>query len=116
MHNRERDRQYAVSRCRAPSLPDTTPLDIDGECVEVDLCPYHANHLVREMAALYEAADEIDFEDASGDDDEPDDELERLRLTETAAQGMVVLATKTKPAWTACDEYQALRLALEGTA
>ena len=114
MHDRDRDRQCAVSRCRAPSLPDTTPLDIDGECVEVDLCPYHANHLVQAMTDLYDAAaeaDEIEFEDESDDD-----ELERLRLIETAAQAMVVLATKTEPAWMACDEYQALRVALEGAA
>ena len=113
MHDRDRDRQCAVSRCRAPSLPDTTPLDIDGECVEVDLCPYHANRLVREIADLYDAADEadeIEFEDESDDDEE----LERLRLIETAAQALVALA-KTEPAWMACEEYQALRAVMEGS-
>ncbi|HXM59174.1 MAG TPA: hypothetical protein VOB72_27505 [Candidatus Dormibacteraeota bacterium] len=48
-----------MSSCRAPSLPDTTPLDIDGVRVEVDLCPYHAGHLVRAMDALHEAAYEL---------------------------------------------------------
>ena len=110
--DRDRDRQCTVSRCRAPSLPDTTPLDIDGECVEVDLCPYHANRLVKAMTDLYDAADEIEFEDESDDDDE----LERLRLVETAAQAMVALASKTETGWTACDEYQALRVALGGAA
>ncbi|TMC10548.1 MAG: hypothetical protein E6J41_08015 [Chloroflexi bacterium] len=111
MHDRDRDRQCAVSRCRAPSLPDTTPLDIDGECVEVDLCPYHANRLVREIADLYDAADEaadIEF------DDESDDELEWLRLIETAAQALVAVA-KTEPAWMASEEYQALRAVMEGS-
>jgi hypothetical protein len=115
MHDRDRDRQCAVSRCRAPSLPDTTPLDIDGECVEVDLCPYHAGYLLQAMTALHEAADGIEFEDASDDDDESDDELERLRLIETAAEAMVALATKTAPAWMACDAFRALRVAVEGT-
>ena len=110
MHDRDRDRQCAVSRCRASSLPDTTPLDIDDECVEVDLCPYHAGRLVRAMADLYDAADELEFEDES--DDESDDELERLRLIETAAEALVAMASK--PAWMACEEYQALRVVLEG--
>jgi hypothetical protein len=114
MHDRDRDRQCAVSNCRAPSLPDTTPLDIDGECVEVDLCPYHAGHLVRAMADLYDAADGIEFEDASDDDDESDDELERLRLIETAAEALVALA-KTEPARMACDEFRALCVVLEGS-
>jgi hypothetical protein len=113
MHDRDRDRQCAVSRCRAPSLPDTTPLDIDGECVEVDLCPYHASGLIRAMADLCDAADEADFEDEA-DDDESDDELERLRLIETAAEALVALA-KTEPAWMACDEFRALRMVLEGS-
>jgi hypothetical protein len=111
---RDRDRQCAVSRCRAPSLPDTTPLDIDGECVEVALCPYHANHLVQEIADLYDAADELGFDDDETDDDESDEELEQLRLIETAAEALLALA-KTKPAWMACEEFQALRVVLEGS-
>ena len=111
-------RQCAVSSCRAPSLPDTTPLDIDSERVEVDLCPYHAGCLVQALDALHEAAEEADEIELGADEDESedDDELDRLRLIEVAAQAMVDLATTTQPAWVACTEYQALRVALEGAA
>ncbi len=53
---RDRGQQCAVSSCRAPALPDTTPLDIGSERVEVPLCPFHANYLIREMAWLYTEA------------------------------------------------------------
>jgi hypothetical protein len=109
----DRGRQCAVSSCRAPALPTTTPLDIGDERVEVELCPYHANGLIRELDELYDeaAAAEIDEDE---EDDDHDDELDRLRLIETAAHALVDLATKTKPAWAACDEFKALREVLVG--
>jgi hypothetical protein len=112
---RDRGQQCAVSSCRAPALPDTTPLDIGSERVEVDLCPYHADGLTWALSGLYDeaAAAEIDDEEDE-DDDDLDGEMERLRLIETAAHGLVDLATKTKPAWATCEEFKALRLVLVG--
>jgi hypothetical protein len=110
----DRGRQCAVSSCRAPSLPDTTPLDIGDERVEVDLCPYHANGLIRELDELYDEAIDAEIDDGADEDDDLDDEMDRLRLIETAAHGLVELAAKTKPAWAACEEFEALRMVLVG--